>query len=105
MKLIAQGEERARTFRASWPNEDFVLKKADIWDQREVVHELEHEARVYQALQKLQGQWIPKLKIAGIANELRVILVTEFIGSNLCEEHLVHLSGKRSRRHCQQSTG
>ncbi|KAG0367480.1 hypothetical protein BC939DRAFT_504160 [Gamsiella multidivaricata] len=53
MKLIAQGEEGVRTFRASWSNEDVVLKKADIYNQRGAVHELEHEERVYQVLQKL----------------------------------------------------
>ncbi|KAG0366522.1 hypothetical protein BGZ54_005232 [Gamsiella multidivaricata] len=87
MELIAQGEG-ARTFRASWPNGDVVFKKADRWNQQEVVRELEHEARVYQVLQKLQGQWIPKLKIAGIADELEMILVTEFIGPDLCEGRL-----------------
>lgn len=87
MKLITQGEG-ARTFKATWTNEDVVVKKADIWNQRPVVHELEHEARVYQTLQKLQGHWIPSLRVAGIASGMEMILVTDFIGADLRKEHL-----------------
>ncbi|KAF9200246.1 hypothetical protein BGZ59_003411, partial [Podila verticillata] len=87
MELISQGEG-ARIFRASWKNLDVVVKKADLWNQRLIVHELEHEERVYQALKKLQGHWIPRMKVAGIANGMEMILVTEFMGTDLSNERL-----------------
>ncbi|KAG0365998.1 hypothetical protein BGZ54_005962, partial [Gamsiella multidivaricata] len=37
---------------------------------------------------KLQGQWIPKLKAAGIAYGMEMVLATEFMGTDLCDEHL-----------------
>lgn len=87
MELISQGEG-ARTFRASWKNVDVVVKKGDLWNQRLIVHELEHEERVYRALKKLQGHYIPQMKVAGILNGMEMILVTEFVGTDLCEEQL-----------------
>ncbi|KAF9348158.1 hypothetical protein BGX26_000409 [Mortierella sp. AD094] len=87
LELIAHGEG-ACTFRASWQNEDVVVKKCDIWNQYPVIEELEHEARVNQVLQKLQGHWILKLKITGIANRVEMILVTDFMGTNIYHEHL-----------------
>ncbi|KAI1292366.1 hypothetical protein EDD11_008793 [Mortierella claussenii] len=87
MELISQGEG-ARTFRASWENVDVMVKKADLWNQRLIVHELEREEKVYQTLKKLQGRYIPRMKVAGILNDMEMILVTEFVGTDLCEQQL-----------------
>ncbi|KAG0324559.1 hypothetical protein BGZ99_001695 [Dissophora globulifera] len=54
-QLIARGEG-ACTFRVSWRDEDVMVKKCDTWNQRHVVKELEHEAKVCRVLQKLQGR-------------------------------------------------
>ena len=87
MELISQGEG-ARTFRASWKNMDVAVKKADLWKQRVIVHDLEHEEEVYLALKTLQGHCIPRMKAAGIADGMEMILVTEFMGIDLSKEHL-----------------
>ncbi|KAG0219607.1 hypothetical protein BGW41_008205, partial [Actinomortierella wolfii] len=87
LKLITYGEG-ARTFRATWMNEDIVVKKADIWNQHLVADELEHEATVYEALRTLQGRYVPKLKLAGIADGMEMILVTELTGTDLHDGRL-----------------
>ncbi|KAF9180710.1 hypothetical protein BGZ51_005937 [Haplosporangium sp. Z 767] len=94
MELISH-DEHAQTYKASWQGSDVIVKKCDIWNQHPVMEELKHEARVYQALQKLQGRYIPKLKIAGIADGMEMILVTDFIGTNVCQEHLDYSDVKK----------
>ncbi|KAF9186407.1 hypothetical protein BGZ49_004192 [Haplosporangium sp. Z 27] len=82
LKLIMKGEG-ARTYLASWHNELVVLKKCDIWNEYEIMKELVHEARIYNALERLQGLWIPKLKLAGISNGIEFVLVTEHVGRDI----------------------
>ncbi|KAI1316862.1 hypothetical protein EDD11_009352, partial [Mortierella claussenii] len=81
-------DEHAQTYKASWEGHDVVVKKCDIWNQRQVVKELEHEARAYRVLRTLQGRCIPTLRIAGVADGMEMILVTDFVGTNLCEQQL-----------------
>ncbi|KAG0076420.1 hypothetical protein BGZ90_008719 [Linnemannia elongata] len=88
LELISGDDESAQTYRASWKESDVVLKKCDIWNQHPVVEELEHEARVYQVLQKLQGYIIPKLRLSGVSDGMEMILVTDFIGVDISHERL-----------------
>ncbi|KAK3848213.1 MAG: hypothetical protein J3R72DRAFT_518899 [Linnemannia gamsii] len=44
--------------------------------------------RIYQMLQDLQGQYLPKLKIAGIADGIEMVLVTDFMGTDINQELL-----------------
>ncbi|KAF9105127.1 hypothetical protein BGX30_008978, partial [Mortierella sp. GBA39] len=81
-------DEGAQTYRASWQGCDVVVKKCDIWNQRQVVEELKHEATVYQHLEELQGYAIPRLKIAGVSNGLEMVLVTDFRGHDISQERL-----------------
>ncbi|KAF9964324.1 hypothetical protein BGZ73_001913, partial [Actinomortierella ambigua] len=67
MELISHGE-RAQTYRASWQGHDIVVKKCDVWNQGSVAEELKHEAMVYQWLESLQGQVIPEVWLAGVAD-------------------------------------
>ncbi|KAG0226982.1 hypothetical protein BGW42_003269 [Actinomortierella wolfii] len=87
LELTKYGEG-ARTFRATWMNDDVVVKKADIWNQHLVTDELEHEATVYEALRTLQGRYVPKLRLAGIADGMEMILVTELTGTDLHDGRL-----------------
>ncbi|KAF9138565.1 hypothetical protein BGX30_009003 [Mortierella sp. GBA39] len=87
MNLISRGEH-AQTYKASWGGHNVVVKKCDIWNQRPVVEELKHEARVYQVLRTLQGQHIPELRFAGVADGMEMILVTDFVGSDVSHERL-----------------
>ncbi|KAF9410687.1 hypothetical protein BGZ76_005483 [Entomortierella beljakovae] len=86
MRLITH-DEGAATFRATWQGEDVVVKKCDVWKDRwidqAVMEEIEHETEVYCFLQHLQGYYIPHLKIAGIADGIDLILVTEYAGANI----------------------
>ncbi|KAF8937945.1 hypothetical protein BGZ58_001876 [Dissophora ornata] len=77
MELISHGEH-AQTYKASWQGCGVVVKKCDIWNERPVMEELKHEAEIYHTLRNLQGQCIPKLKIAGIADGMEMILVTNY---------------------------
>ncbi|KAF9125289.1 hypothetical protein BGW39_007526 [Mortierella sp. 14UC] len=97
LELISWDDESAQTYRASWKDRDVVLKKCDIWNQHPIVEELEHEARVYQVLQKLQGYNIPKLAISGIADGMEMILVTDFIGVDISHERLDYSDKKKIR--------
>ncbi|KAI1288192.1 hypothetical protein EDD11_010051 [Mortierella claussenii] len=87
MKLISH-DEHAQTYKASWQGCDVVVKKCDIWNERPVMDELKHEVKVYQVLQNLQGQCIPKLRIAGVADGMEMILVTDFVGTDVSQESL-----------------
>ncbi|KAF9079436.1 hypothetical protein BGX23_004103, partial [Mortierella sp. AD031] len=87
MELISH-DERAQTYKASWQGCNVVVKKCDIWNERAVVKELEHEARVYQVLRTLQGRCIPKLKIAAIADGMEMLLVIDFVGTDISQVHL-----------------
>ncbi|KAG0357033.1 hypothetical protein BG005_003994 [Podila minutissima] len=87
MELISY-DERAQTYKASWQGVKVVVKKCDIWNQGPVVEELKHEARVYQVLQTLQGRYIPELRIAGVADGMEMMLVTNFVGSDISHERL-----------------
>ncbi|KAF8939203.1 hypothetical protein BGZ47_008271 [Haplosporangium gracile] len=97
LELISRDDESAQTYRASWKDRDVVLKKCDIWNQHPVVKELEHEARVYQVLQKLQGYNVPKLNISGIADGMEMILVTNFIGVDISHKRLNYSDKKKIR--------
>ncbi|KAF8924316.1 hypothetical protein BGZ47_004112, partial [Haplosporangium gracile] len=97
LELISCDDESAQTYRASWKGRDVVLKKCDIWNQQPVMEELEHEARVYQALQKLQGHNVPKLNIFGIADGMEMILVTDFIGADISHQRLDNSDKKKIR--------
>jgi tRNA A-37 threonylcarbamoyl transferase component Bud32 len=87
LNLIWYGE-RARSYSASWQGMDVIVKKCDAWKEPSVVKELEHEAEVYSVLQALQGRCIPVLRVAGIANGIEMILVMDFMGTNIVQEHL-----------------
>ncbi|KAG0258894.1 hypothetical protein DFQ27_004402 [Actinomortierella ambigua] len=82
LKPITYGEG-ARTFHATWMNEEVVVKKADVWNQHFIVSELEHEVAVYEALRTLQGRYVPKLKLAGVVDGMEMVLVTELVGTDL----------------------
>lgn len=87
MKLSSH-DEHAQTYKASWQGHDVVVKKCDVWNQGSVVEELKHEARVYQVLRTLQGQYIPELRIAGVADGMEMMLVTDFVGTDVSQEYL-----------------
>ena len=61
------------------------------------MEELEHEARVYKVLQKLQGYNIPKLNISGIADGMEMILVMDFMGVDISHERLDYSDKKNIR--------
>ncbi|KAG0275158.1 hypothetical protein BGZ96_003902, partial [Linnemannia gamsii] len=77
----------AQTYKALWQSCNTV-KKCDIWNQPPVVKDLEHKATVYQYLEKLQGTFIPRLKMALMSNGLEVVLVTDFRGHIISQECL-----------------
>ncbi|KAF9168327.1 hypothetical protein DFQ26_009546 [Actinomortierella ambigua] len=87
MELISYNE-RARTYKALWQGRAVVLKKCDIWNEGSVAEELKNEARVYKKLQTLQGRYIPKLLLAGVADGVEMVLVTEFVGADVSQELL-----------------
>ena len=87
MELISF-DERARTYKASWQGHDVVVKKCDIWNQVPVTEELKNEAKVYEKLQTLQGRCIPKLWLAGVANGMEMLLVIDFVGTDVSQERL-----------------
>ncbi|KAF9209733.1 hypothetical protein BGZ49_001803 [Haplosporangium sp. Z 27] len=88
MELIAPySSERASTYSVCWRGEEVVVKKCDIWKRPHIMEELEHEARIYEVL-KLQGKWIPMMKIAGVSNRIDMVLVTEYWGYNIRNVHL-----------------
>ncbi|KAI8603387.1 kinase-like domain-containing protein [Dissophora ornata] len=87
MELISHNE-RAQTYKASWRGHDVVVKKCDIWNKYSVAEELKNEAKVYQKLHRLQGRHIPKLWLAGIADGLEMLLVIDFVGTDVSQELL-----------------
>ncbi|KAG0269463.1 hypothetical protein DFQ27_003375 [Actinomortierella ambigua] len=87
MELISHGE-RAQTYKARWQGRDVVLKKCDVWNEGSVAEELKNEASVYQKLQTLQGRYIPKLLLAGVADGVEMVLVTEFVGTDVNQDLL-----------------
>ncbi|KAF9272511.1 hypothetical protein BGZ74_005221, partial [Mortierella antarctica] len=87
MELISH-TERAQTYKASWQGHDVVVKKCDIWNEGPVAEELKNEASVYQKLQTLQGRYIPKLWLAGVADGLEMVLMTDFVGTDVSQELL-----------------
>ncbi|KAG0362078.1 hypothetical protein BG005_006735 [Podila minutissima] len=86
-KLISH-DEYAQTYEASWQGHSVVVKKCDVWNQGPVVEELKHEARVYQVLRTIQGRYIPELRIAGVADGMEIMLVTDFVGTDVSQERL-----------------
>ncbi|KAF9993378.1 hypothetical protein BGZ65_011101, partial [Modicella reniformis] len=52
------------------------------------IKELEHEAKVYEALEQLQEHWILVVRVAGVANVMEMILVTNIMGTNIVQENL-----------------
>ncbi|KAG0277820.1 hypothetical protein BGZ97_009831, partial [Linnemannia gamsii] len=87
LELISH-DERAQTYKSSWQGCEVVVKKCDIWNERPVMEELRHEAMIYQVLRSLQGLCIPRLRIAGIADGMEMLLVTDFVGNSICQESL-----------------
>ncbi|KAG0253177.1 hypothetical protein DFQ27_007628 [Actinomortierella ambigua] len=87
MELISYNE-RARTYKALWQGRAVVLKKCDIWNEDSVAEELKNEARIYKKLQTLQGRYIPKLLLAGVADGVEMVLVTESVGTDVSQELL-----------------
>ncbi|KAF9327277.1 hypothetical protein BG006_009393 [Podila minutissima] len=96
MELISHNE-RAQTYKASWQGRDVVVKKCDIWNEGPVAEELKNEASVYQKLQTLQGRYIPKLWLAGVADGLEMVLMTDFVGTDVSQE-LLNDSAQRKIR-------
>ncbi|KAF8942342.1 hypothetical protein BGZ47_006567, partial [Haplosporangium gracile] len=78
----------AQTYKSSWQGFEVAMEKCDIWNERPVMEELRHEAIVYQALRSLQGLCIPRLRIARIADAMEMLLVTDFMVPNICQERL-----------------
>ncbi|KAF9579955.1 hypothetical protein BGW38_003580, partial [Lunasporangiospora selenospora] len=87
MQLISH-DEGAQTYRATWKGYDVVVKKCDIWNQHLVMEELKHEARVYQQLRSIQGRYIPRLRMAGVADGMEMVLVTDHVGTDVSQERL-----------------
>ncbi|KAF9993674.1 hypothetical protein BGZ79_001634 [Entomortierella chlamydospora] len=79
---------RARTFKALWRGEVVFVKKCDIWNERPFIDELQNEIEIYSVLRELQGIWIPEMKLEGIMNGFEIVLVTEYVGDNINNEHL-----------------
>ncbi|KAF9912976.1 hypothetical protein EC991_007590 [Linnemannia zychae] len=88
LEFISYSEEGAQICGASWQGSNVIVKKCDIWNLGMVVEELKHEVRAYQVLQKLQWNQIPILKLAGIVDGMEMVLVTEFVGTNIRQEQL-----------------
>ncbi|KAF9157322.1 hypothetical protein DFQ26_008852, partial [Actinomortierella ambigua] len=91
-------EDHRQTCKASWRGRDVFIKKCDIWNQHESIGELEHEARVYQKLKPLQGRYIPKLLLAGVADGMQMALVTDFVGTDVRQEFLDAVARRRIRK-------
>ncbi|KAG0292197.1 hypothetical protein BGZ96_004431 [Linnemannia gamsii] len=85
---VISHDEHAQTYKSSWHGAEVIVKKCDIWNERQVMDELRHEALVYQALRSIQGLCIPRLRIAGVADGMEMLLVTDFVGTNICQERL-----------------
>ncbi|KAF9975733.1 hypothetical protein BGZ73_000535, partial [Actinomortierella ambigua] len=66
----------------------FVYKKCDVWNERSVIEELKNEMRVYQKLQSLQGRFIPRRLLTGVADGLEMVLVTEYVETDISQELL-----------------
>ncbi|ORY94349.1 kinase-like domain-containing protein [Lobosporangium transversale] len=100
MRLISQ-DECAATFRATWKGEDVVVKKCTVWKDhwkcQDAMEQLEHETKVYSFLHHLQGRYIPRMKIAGIADGIDLILVTEYAGTNIRNKDLTEADRMKIR--------
>ncbi|KAG0195475.1 hypothetical protein BGX28_001302, partial [Mortierella sp. GBA30] len=95
-ELISHNE-RAQTYKASWRGHDVIVKKCDIWNEGPVAKELKNEAKVYQKLQALQGRYIPELWLAGVADGLEMVLVTDFVGTEVSQELLDDTAQRKIR--------
>ncbi|KAG0012185.1 hypothetical protein BGZ82_002698, partial [Podila clonocystis] len=73
MKLISH-DEHAQTYKASWQGYNVAVKKCDIWNQVPVMEE--------QA-------------IAGVADGMEMILVTDFVGTDVSQERLDNSDQKK----------
>jgi tRNA A-37 threonylcarbamoyl transferase component Bud32 len=96
MELISHNG-RAQTYKASWRGHDVILKKCDIWNEGPVAKELKNEAQVYQKQQALQGRHIPVLWLAGVADGLEMVLVTDFVGTEVSRELLDDTAQRKIR--------
>lgn len=88
MGPISYNEEGAQIIKVLWKGYEVVVKKCDIYNQHAIIAELEHEVMIYKELQELQEECILTLWIARVANGLEMILVTEFVGTNISQERL-----------------
>ncbi|KAF8960738.1 hypothetical protein BGZ46_001509, partial [Entomortierella lignicola] len=87
MELIAVGS-RARVFRTSWKGKAVIVKKCDMWNERQYIDALANEIKINNILQALQGIWIPKMRLGGIMNGFEIVLVTKYAGVNISNCHL-----------------
>ncbi|KAF9198051.1 hypothetical protein BGZ49_001251 [Haplosporangium sp. Z 27] len=87
MELIAVGG-RARVFRALWKGKAVIVKKCDMWNERQYIDALANEIEINNILQALQGIWIPKMRLGGIMNGFEIVLVTKYAGVNISNCHL-----------------
>ncbi|KAF9310753.1 hypothetical protein BG006_004733, partial [Podila minutissima] len=62
---------------------DVVLKKCDIMNGSQAAELMKHEIQIYHHLQSLQEVYIPRLHIAGVADGLEFVLVTEYVGKTI----------------------
>ncbi|KAG0375054.1 hypothetical protein BGX24_009603 [Mortierella sp. AD032] len=97
MELISHNES-AHTYKASWQGRSVVVKKCDLWNERAVVQELRHEARIYQVLRTLQGRCIPTLRIAAVADGFEMVLVTDLVGCDVSRVRLDDSDQEKIRR-------
>ncbi|KAG0356721.1 transcription termination factor, RNA polymerase II [Podila minutissima] len=72
---------------------DVVLKKCDIMNGSQAAELMKHEIQIYHHLQSLQGVYIPKLHVAGVADGLEFVLVTEYVGKTIEELKLTFEDG------------
>ncbi|KAG0279434.1 hypothetical protein BGZ97_009575 [Linnemannia gamsii] len=62
-----------------------------------MAEELKNEAQVYQKLQALQGRYIPVLWLAGVADGLEMVLLTDFVGTQVSRELLADTTQRKIR--------
>ncbi|KAG0082598.1 hypothetical protein BGZ93_002353 [Podila epicladia] len=71
-----------------------VLKKCDFMNGSQAAELMKHEIQVYRHLQPLQGVFIPRLHIGGLADCLEFVLVTEYVGKTIEELKLTFEDGE-----------
>ncbi|KAG0082964.1 hypothetical protein BGZ92_011203 [Podila epicladia] len=71
-----------------------VLKKCDFMNGSQAAELMKHEIQVYRHLQPLQGVFIPRLHIGGLADGLEFVLVTEYVGKTIEELKLTFEDGE-----------